>query len=274
MASTEKQLDLRQITIDPTLQPRVDGIDPDHVRALEVVHETWPPLTVVHQDGQHILIDGFHRIAAAQNLGLQTVPVEIRHLPPDGDLKALAFGLNAVHGRALTLTDRRTEAERLLRERPEVSNLEVSRRAGLAPTTIATIRTRLEEAAAIEPAPERLGIDGTRYPVSTARSSRSPGEVPDEGLGERFSGAVGRVFTSGERREQRAIASYIRRLVVALEDSDDITGWDTAEDAADACRLVLGHDDAADLGERLGRTCHNVLNVAIALGYVDDEDVA
>lgn len=267
-------LALDRITIDPALQPRVDGIDPDHVRALEVVHETWLPLTVVHQDGQHILIDGFHRIAAAQNLGLQTVPVEIRHLPPDGDLKALAFGLNAVHGRALTLTDRRAEAERLLRERPEVSNLEVSRRAGLAPTTIATIRTRLEEAAAIDPMPERLGIDGTRYPVSTERSSRSPGEVPDEGIGERLTGVVGRVFTSGERREQRQLTSYLRRLAVALEDSDDLAGWTTDEDAAEGCVLVLGQEAAAALGERIGRPCRNVLNVAIALGYVDDEDTA
>ncbi len=267
-----EHIEQSRIVIDTRLQPRVEGIDPDHVRALEAVHDTWPSLAVVHQDGHYILIDGFHRMAAAQNLGLKTVPVEIRHLPPDGDLKALAFSLNAIHGRPLTLTDRRAEAERLLQARPEVSNLEVSRRAGLAPTTIATIRTRLEEAAAIEPAPERLGIDGTRYPVSTARSSRSPGEVPDEGLGERFSGAVGRVFTSGERREQRQLTSYFRRLVVALEDSDDLTGWDTAEDAAEACRLVLGADAAADVGERLGRPCCNVLNVAIALGYVDDED--
>lgn len=262
------------ITVDSTLQPRTDGIDPDHVRALEAVADAWPALVAVEQSGTLVLVDGYHRYAAAQNLGLKTVPVEIRHLPLDGDLKALAFSLNAVHGRPLTLTDRRAEAERLLRERSEVSNLEVSRRAGLAPTTIATIRTRLEEAAAIEPAPERLGIDGTRYPVSTARSSRSPGEVPDEGLGERFSGAVGRVFTSGERHEQRQLTSYFRRLAVALEDSDDLAGWDTAEDAAEACRLVLGHDDAADLGERLGRPCRNVLNVAIALGYVDDEDTA
>lgn len=151
--------------------------------------------------------------------------------------------------------------------------MEVSRRAGLAPTTIATIRARLEEAAAIEPAPERLGIDGTRYPVSTARSSRSAGDLPDEGVGALLGGVVGRMFSKQERRQQRQLTSYLRRLAVALEDSDDLTGWDTAEDAAEACSLVLGADTAADLGERLGRASRNVLNVAIALGY-DDEDAA
>ncbi len=272
MAPTEERLELAQITIDPEMQRRVEGIDPDHIRALEAVAEAWPPLLVVQYNGSLVLVDGFHRYAAAQNLGLTTVPVEIRDMPEDGDLKALAFALNAAHGRPLTLTDRRAEAERLLRARPEVSNLEVSRRAGLAPTTIATIRARLEELAAIDPMPERLGIDGTRYPVGPERSSRSPGVLPDASLGERFSGAVGRVFTSGERREQRQLTSYFRRLAVALEDSDDLTGWTTDEDAAEACVLVLGQDVAAELAERLGRPCRNVLNVAIALGYADDED--
>ncbi|MDP9470032.1 MAG: ParB N-terminal domain-containing protein [Chloroflexota bacterium] len=271
---TEHQVRVEDITIDPTLQPRVEGIDPDHVRTLEASRETWPPLIVVALDGQHVLVDGFHRYAAAQNLGLDAVPVEIRTPPPDGDLKALAFALNAVHGRPLSLADRRAEAERLLREWPVVSNLEVSRRAGLAPTTIATIRARLEEAAAIEAAPERIGADGTRYPVSTARSLRAPGVLPDEGLGERLSGAVGRVFTSEERRQQRQVASYFKRLAVALEDGDDLPGWETAPDAAGACRLVLGEEEAADLGERLDRTSRNVLDVAVALGYADREDAA
>lgn len=71
MASTEKQLDLRQITIDPTLQPRVDGIDPDYVRALEDALDTVPPILVVKQEGRDVLVDGFQRVAAFQNRGDQ-----------------------------------------------------------------------------------------------------------------------------------------------------------------------------------------------------------
>lgn len=143
------ELSITAITIDTALQPRVDGIDPGHVRILEAVPESWAPLVAVMADGQYMLVDGFHRYAAAQNLGLETVTVDIADMPPDGDLAALAFALNAKHGRPLSLTDRRAEAERLLRAHPEVSNLEVSRRVGLSPTTVAAIRTRLEEADAI-----------------------------------------------------------------------------------------------------------------------------
>ncbi|MDP9359375.1 MAG: ParB/RepB/Spo0J family partition protein [Chloroflexota bacterium] len=268
------ELPITTITVLSDLQPRVAGLDEAHVLALQEASEGWPPLAVVQQGNAYVLVDGFHRFAAAQNLGLARVPARLLPLPADGDLKGLAFALNAVHGRPLSLADRRAEAERLLREWPVVSNLEVSRRAGLAPTTIATIRARLEEAAAIEAAPERIGADGTRYPVSTARSLRAPGVLPDEGLGERVSGAVGRVFTSEERRQQRQVASYFKRLAVALEDGDDLPGWETAPDAAEACRLVLGEEEAADLGERLGRTSRNVLDVAVALGYADREDAA
>ncbi len=265
------ELDITAIIIDSALQPRTDGIDPDHVRTLEAVLESWAPLVTVVADGQYMLVDGFHRYAAAQNLGLEIVTVDLAEMPPDGDLAALAFALNAKHGRPLSLTDRRAEAERLLRAHPEVSNLEVSRRVGLSPTTVAAIRTRLEEADAIAPVQARIGADGTRYPVTTSRSLRPPGALPDEGIGERLKATVGGLFTPEERRRQRKLVAYLRRLAVALEDGDDLSGWTAAEDVADACRLVLGDGDAADLGDRLGRASRNVLDVAIALGY-DDED--
>ncbi len=268
------ELSLNQIEIDPVLQPRVDGIDPDHVRMLEAVPESWAPLVAVMVDGQYVLIDGFHRYAAAQNLGLESVMVDVVDMPSDGDLKALAFSLNAQHGRPLSLTDRRAEAERILRAHPEVSNMEVSRRVGLSPTTVAAIRTRLEEADAITPVPERIGADGTRYPVTTTRSLRHPGTLPDEGIGERLKATMGGLFTPEERRRKRKLAAYFRRLAVALEDGDDLDGWATDEDAAEACRLVFGDEDATNLGDQLGRASRNVLNVAVALGYVDDEDPA
>ncbi|HUY03947.1 MAG TPA: ParB/RepB/Spo0J family partition protein, partial [Rhodocyclaceae bacterium] len=103
-----------KILADPHMQPRVDGLDLEHVRALEAVAEAWPPLKVVRQDDRYLLVDGFHRFAAAQNLGLETVPVLVLDPPEDGDLHGLAFSLNAAHGRPLNLSDRRAFAARLL----------------------------------------------------------------------------------------------------------------------------------------------------------------
>lgn len=273
MMASERQLRLDRITIDPTLQPRVEGIDPDHVRTLEDAHDMWPPLVVVDHDGTYVLVDGYHRYAAAQNLGLETVIVDALDIPTDGDLKALAFALNAQHGRPLSLTDRRQEAARLLRAHSDWADREIGRRCGLAQPTVAKLRTDLEAAAQIEQTDVRVGRGGYTYTVGTNAKQRPAGELPDEGVGERLSGAVGRVFTSEDRRQQRRIAGYLRRLAVALEDGDDLDGWESATDAADACRLVLGDEGAVDLGDRLGRTSRNVFDVAIALGYDDGNPV-
>lgn len=268
------ELSITAITIDPVLQPRVDGIDPDYVRALEDVLDAVPPIRVVEWDGQKILVDGFQRVAAFQNRGVTTVPVEMVPAPADGDLKALAFTLNAGHGRPFSQADRRAEGTRLLRRHPDWADREIGRRCGLAQPTVAKLRDELEASAQIEQTDVRLGRGGYTYTVGTNAKQRPAGELPDEGLGERVSGAVGRMFTSEERRQQRRLASYFKRLAVALEDGGDLAGWESATDAAEACRLVLGDEDAADLGERLGRTSRNVLDVAIALGYDDDEDRA
>ena len=143
ISSTPLDLTPERILVDPALQPRVGGLDSDHVAALQECPESWPPLIVV-DNGGYLLVDGFHRCAAAQNLGLDTIHVEVREMPNDGDLRALAFVLNAAHGRPLTLADRRAEAERLLHADATVSNLDVARRTALSPTTVATIRERLE----------------------------------------------------------------------------------------------------------------------------------
>jgi hypothetical protein len=274
MTTDTYDLPLHRLVIIPDLQPRVAGLDEGHIRALEDAAGNWPTLVAVQQENAMVLVDGFHRLAAAQNLGLATVPVRVVPPPPDGDLHALAFSLNAIHGRPLGLPDRRAEAVRLLRQRPEVSNMEIGRRAGLSPTTIAAIRTRLEEEAAITPAPERVGADGTRYPAVPSRPERSAGELPEPGFGDLVGQTVGRLFTSEERRHQRQVTSYFKRLAVALEDGDDLAGWETPQEAAEACRLVLGEDAAADLRERLGRTSANVYDVARALGYADEDGVS
>lgn len=250
------------LTVDPTLQPRVDGLDVEHVRQLQDTAETWPPLVVVRRGGGYLLVDGFHRLAAAQNLALRAVPIRVMDSPEDGDLHALAFALNAVHGRPLTLSDRRSFAVRRLQQHPSGSNLEVARRAGLSPTTVAALRERLEADAAIAPTERRVSADGRTYIAPTA--PRPAGTLAVPSLGEQLGSALGRLFTPAERMAQRRTAEYLQRLAVALDDQARLVGW---ADAPAACRAVLGSDRAAALGQRLGTTSEAVLAVAVGLGY-------
>lgn len=259
-----------QIVVDSSLQPRVRGLDADHVRALQEAPEGWPPLLVVQRGDQYLLIDGFHRLAAAQNLGLDTVRVKVVPAPADGDLHALAFSSNAAHGRPLSLSDRRAFAEKILRGQPQLADREIGRRCGLSSNTVGVVRQRLEAAAQIEQAPERVGSDGHVYEVGANEERRQPGELPEASFEEAVGDVMSGIFTSAERKQQRRIARYLGRLAVALDDQHDLDGWETAEEAAQSCRLVLGDERASELAFLLGDGAYNILQAAIALGYEED----
>ncbi len=271
----EKSLPTSRITVDPTLQPRTGGLDPGHVQSLEAVADSWPPLKVISQGDRYLLVDGFHRFAAAQNRGLETVPVEVLDAPEDGDLLGLAFALNAVHGRPLTLSDRRAYASRLLKAHPDWSDREIGRRAGLVQPTIARIRQELESKEHIEPAETRIGRDGRSYPATQKSSLTSAVSTPTRhqpaqtgvSLGE----VISRIFTPAERINQRDLARYLERVAGVLEEQDKLKGFKTIDDGADACRAVLGDAKAEQLGRRLGWSASNILSVAEALGYRDED---
>lgn len=269
---TATDLRLDRIAVDPSLQPRVKGLDADHVRALQEAPESWPPLLVVQRGSQYLLVDGFHRLAAAQNLGLDTVSVRVVVAPADGDLHALAFSFNAAHGRPLSLADRRAFAERILRREPHLADREIGRRCGLSSNTIGVIRERLEDAAQIEQTSERVGRGGYVYAVGTNEEKRQPGELPEAGFEEAVGDGVSGIFTSSERKQQRRVTRYLQKLATALEDQYDLEGWESANDAAEACRLVLGEESAGELAHRLGDGAYNVLQAAISLGYEEESE--
>jgi len=263
-ASNSVRSDL--IVVDSTLQPRIEGLDLDHVRLLETAAEVWPPLKVVRQGAGFVLVDGFHRFAAAQNLGLTEIAVEVLDTPADGDLLGLAFALNAVHGRPLTLSDRRAFAERLLRAHPDWADREIGRRAGLVQPTIGKIRQALEREAAIAPAESRIGRDGRSYPATVRAESDTNGEASSAGDRPSLLSAIAQAITPAERIAQREIVQYLKRLADSLEAQDSLAGFETIEDAAAACRAVLGAAGAEALAGQLGWSSRNIALIAAALG--------
>lgn len=270
MTISESNLRLDDIHIDINLQPRINGLDAEHVRELQEVFDSCPPLVVVEQNGKYLLVDGFHRYAAAQNLELESVPVKVVDTPEDGDLFSLAFGLNAVHGRPLSLNDRRSYAARLLQQHPEWSDREIGRHCGLSQPTIAAVRDRLVDSAQIEQTDTRVGAGGYTYKVGTNSKQRQAGELPEESIAERLTNAISNHVTPEQRIQPRKIAHYLQRLAISLEDSNDLDGWNTSADAANACRVVLGDDKAKALADRIGGNCQDVLDVVVMLGYKDN----
>ncbi len=252
---------IASLAIDPDLQIRVDGLDDHHVEALQEAIDLLPPPTCVRRGKDIIPLDGHHTIAARQNAGRKTVRVRIVDPPADGDLYAMAFAANARHGMALTLSDRRAFAEHLLFRDPETSNLEVSRRTGLSPTTVAAIRDGMERSATIAPTDRTVTRGDSTY--SYPAPDRKPGELPPPTMGESLGNLGAKVFSGPERVRQRRISSYLRRLAVALVDQDDLL--DEPVEAAEAVRLVVGEDAARELAAELAWGTRGVLRVAEAI---------
>jgi ParB-like chromosome segregation protein Spo0J len=266
-AVMESTIRVQDIDVDPTIQPRLRGIDPDHVRALEESFEACPPIAVVRSGARYLLADGFHRLCAAQNLGPEAVEVRVVDLAPGQPLWDLAFELNAVHGRPLSLADRRAFGDRLLHAHPELSDRELARRCGLSSNTVGALRAHLETSAQIEQTTERVGRGGHTYEVPHHESARRPGDLPEPTLTDALAHAISGALSSSDRRNQRSIVTYLQRLSIALEDQFDLDGWDTHEHAAEACRLVLGEEKAQELADRLGPCALNVYSLATELGY-------
>ena len=253
------EVEIGNIAVDQQLQPRIQGIDPEHVQELVAVPDQWPPLRVVKQGHGYLLVDGFHRLAAAQNLDLKRITVEVLDPPADGDLHALAFALNVAHGRPLTLSDRRAFAARLLHTHPEWADREVGRRCGLSQPTVAKVREGLERDAHIPVMDTRLGRDGNTYPSAQRRPPQ------DEATN-----SPHRPTSAGERSAQRVMVRYFEQLAESLEAQDALNGFETIDDAATACRVVLGAEKAVVLAERLGWSSRNILELAQALGFVSE----
>ncbi len=247
------EVPMAELAFDPDLQVRVDGLDVEHVRALEEAIDSLPPPTCVRRGKGIVPLDGHHTIAAHQNAGRQTIKVRIVDAFADADLYAMAFEANAKHGMALTLSDRRAFAEHLLFRDPETSNLEVSRRTGLSPTTVAAIRERMQRSETIAPTDRAVSRGGStyRYPAS-----RRPGELPAPTAGESLGQLGAKLFSKPERARQRKIASYLNRLAVALEDQGDLL--EDAKVAAEALRLVLGAEEAEVLAEAIARSAERL----------------
>src|ERR1035437_987794 len=140
------------------------------------------------------------------------------------------------------MSDRQAEAVRQLKAHPEVSNREVARQCGLAQATIAKIRTELEAGAQIPKVDARVGRDGRTYSRTPKHSTKRISLVT----------VLENIADALNPNEYRAIVRYLLKLADVLEDQDKLKGFKTIDDAANACRSVLGEEGVKNLSERLG----------------------
>ncbi|MGP4087249.1 streptomycin biosynthesis protein [Streptomyces sp. KR55] len=152
--------------------PRLAGESAEHIEALAAAEEPLPPITV-HRPTMRV-IDGFHRLKAAQLRGDRTIAARFF----DRDETAafvLAVKLNVTHGLPLTLADRKRAAERIIASRPQWSDRRVASVTGISPGTVGDIRRRAGREP--EPVSRRLGQDGRLRPVDGSAGRSIAGEL-------------------------------------------------------------------------------------------------
>lgn len=154
--------------------PRLDGVNDEHVLTLVESGADLPPI-LVHRATMRV-IDGLHRIRAAQLRGDDTI--EVRYFDgSEDDAFVLGIRENTAHGLPLSLADRRAAAGRILLLYPNWSDRAIAAAAGLSPKTVGALRR--ECSGDLEPTQARVGRDGRLRPVNSNEVRKQAGQYLD-----------------------------------------------------------------------------------------------
>jgi len=184
------EVELSRIVRDPEIQPR-ETLDRDTVEQYAeamLAGAAFPPV-VIHDDGERLwLSQGFHRCAAAERAGWETIPAEVRR-GKRRDALWDALGSNREHdtvGLRRSNADKRRAVLLALGAEPGLSNVAIARHVGVSDPFVMKLRKPLTVRASDG---RRTGTDGKSYPATVARTPRLEHEAeadPDPGRSRHF----------------------------------------------------------------------------------------
>jgi ParB-like chromosome segregation protein Spo0J len=146
-----------------TFSPRLAGLDEQHALMLSEVETPLPPILV--QRGSMRVIDGMHRLRAAQLKHRTHVTVRFFD-GSDSTAYLRAVSENIQHGLPLSVADRKAAALSIVKFYPDWSDRAIAQAAGISAKTVAALRRGLAD---VHAAPAtRVGLDGRIRPVDAA----------------------------------------------------------------------------------------------------------
>jgi len=201
-------LEISKIERDAELQARV-GLNAEVVKEYAdqmSAGATFPPVLVFERPGAFALVDGFHRIAAREMLGLTTVLAETREGSRED---AVWYGLtvNQKHGLRRSNDDKHRCVVRALTHRRAqmLSDRQLASHCGVHHYTVSRIRQQLEQSHLIEVADTRVVTRGGvsyRQRVHN-RKKRSPGVTAEARAPQDGSAAVTKAPAEAEAAVER-----------------------------------------------------------------------
>ena len=119
------KIPLSKIKADPAVQVRNRLSDETIERYMEILDQL-PPIIVYNADSKLILVDGFHRRAAAEKLGRSEIEAETRQ-GTENDALEYAIKVNSIHGLALTREEYKAAVQTLHRLHPEWEHKQIAK---------------------------------------------------------------------------------------------------------------------------------------------------
>ncbi len=162
-----RELPIDDLVLEPNLNLR-DRLDPD---AVERYADAWgrtPPVMVFEVEGQWLLVDGFHRHAAALVRERRTIPAEVR-VGTFAEALDFASAANLAHGLPLTRAERRRAVEVQVRMHHDRSDRRLAEEIGVSREYVGKVRRQLVESGQIPATEGRVGADGKVYPAALPR---------------------------------------------------------------------------------------------------------
>lgn len=138
-----------------------------------------PPLDVFDVSGDLVLVDGFHRYAAARKAEIKWLRVHVVGKGTEDDAVEVALAANQAHGLKRTNADKRRAVELAL-VHPTVGKLsdrEISSRCGVGVDLVGEVRSQVSESDSCAPK-RRKGKDGKWYPAHPAKKRESEPRPP------------------------------------------------------------------------------------------------
>jgi hypothetical protein len=143
------EIPVAEIVATSDTQMRVVGIDPGTVASYAEdlkAGAIFPPIAVYHDGDAYHLADGFHRVEAARQFGLEVILAEVRQ-GTSRDATLAACAANATHGLRRTNEDKRRAITAMLKD-PEWatwSDRTIAKACAVDHKSVAKVRRELTE---------------------------------------------------------------------------------------------------------------------------------
>jgi hypothetical protein len=177
MEKNIENLKLSEIRRDGDTQPRSnlnEEVVVDYAERMMAGAE-FPPVIVVRDDCNYWLVDGFHRVEAAQRAGRSDITCEVRYGTKE-DAQWLSLASNATHGERRSRADTSRAVDLALKHghAAKLSDPQIAEHVGVSASTVLRRRRKLESTCALHKLPERLGKDGRLRKLPKSNTLEEP----------------------------------------------------------------------------------------------------